>query len=142
LLAGDEVPAKPELSCPSRKWTKRRGGLWNTCTEDHAMSEKQRRSVDVHQRVAALKRHLLDHTPVSQICAELDVSVNSFYQWQKEFFENGHRAFEKNGRRDTRVEDTKQKKIDTLEARLQRRDGVIAELMEEHVALKKNLGDA
>ena len=64
-----------------------------------------------------------------------------FYLWQKEFFENGHRAFAANGRRQRRVEDARQEKIDALQAKLQRKDGVIAELMEEHVELKKSLGE-
>jgi len=39
------------------------------------------------------------------------------------------------------VEDTKDRKIEALEAKVQRKDAVIAELMEEHVQLKKSLGE-
>ena len=56
------------------------------------MSETPRSHLAAEQKVAAVKRHLLDHVPVSQICDELHISVNSFYLWQKELFENGHRA--------------------------------------------------
>lgn len=106
------------------------------------MSETNRGPVGAEQRVAAIRKHLIDQVPVSQVCQELGVSVASFYLWQKEFFENGHRAFEKNGRRNGRVEDAKQKKIEALEAKLHRKDNVIAELMEDHVQLKKSLGEA
>ena len=105
------------------------------------MSEAPRSYHAAEHKVAAVKRHLLDHVPVSQICDELHISVNSFYLWQKELFENGHRAFQKDGRRATRAEEERQKRIDALEARLQRKDGVIARLMEEHVELKKSLGE-
>jgi transposase len=106
------------------------------------MSETNRGPVGAEKRVAAIKKHLIDQVPVSQVCQELGVSVASYYLWQKEFFENGHRAFDKTGRRAGRVEDAKQTKIDTLEAKLQRKDNVIAELMEDHVQLKKSLGEA
>ena len=106
------------------------------------MSESNRTHCPPEQRVAAIKRHLIDKAPVSQICDELRVSVNTFYLWQKELFENGHRAFEKNGRRQQRAEDAQQQRIDALEAKLHRKDGVIAELMEDHVRLKKSLGES
>jgi len=105
------------------------------------MSETTRSYCTAEQKVAAVKKHLLDSVPVSQICDELRIGVNTFYLWQKELFENGHRAFEKNGGRAARAEDERQKRIDALEARLQRKDGVIARLMEEHVELKKSLGE-
>ena len=105
------------------------------------MSETPRSHRAAEQKVAAVKRHLLDHVPVSQICDELHVSVNTFYLWQKELFENGHRAFQKNGRHAARAEEERQNRIDALEARLQRKDGVIARLMEEHIELKKSLGE-
>jgi transposase len=105
------------------------------------MSETPRSHLAAEQKVAAVKRHLLDNVPVSQICDELRISVNTFYLWQKELFENGHRAFQKNGRSAARAEEERQARIDALEARLQRKDGVIARLMEEHIELKKSLGE-
>src|SRR5207247_11425092 len=92
-------------------------------------------------KLAAVKRQHVDKVPVSQLCDELRISVNTFYLCQKELFENGHRAFQTNGRRAARAEEERQKRIDALEARLQRKDGVIARLMEEHVELKKSLGE-
>jgi transposase-like protein len=105
------------------------------------MSETTRSYHTAEQKVAAVKRHLLDQVPVSQLCEELHISVNTFYLWQKELFENGHRAFQSTGRRAARAEEERQKRIDALEARLHRKDGVIAQLMEEHVQLKKSLGE-
>jgi transposase len=100
-----------------------------------------RRHFTAEQKVAILREHLLDKTPVSEVCDRHHIAVSLFYLWQKEFFENGHRAFAANGRRERRVEDARQQQIDALQAKLQRKDGVIAELMEEHVQLKKNLGE-
>jgi transposase len=100
-----------------------------------------RRHFTPEQKVGILREHLLDKTPISEVCDRHQIAVNQFYLWQKEFFENGYRAFASNGRRQRRVEDARQQKIEALEAKLQRKDGVIAELMEEHVELKKNLGE-
>ena len=104
------------------------------------MSEQPRRHVPVPEKVAALKRHLLEGKPVSQICDELGVKPTVFYTWQKLLFENAHLAFE-NGRKSKVAEAVKEKKIELLEAKVQRKNEVLAELMEEHTKLKKDLGE-
>lgn len=101
---------------------------------------KQRRHFADHEKVAILKRHLIDKVPVSDLCDELDLYPNQFYDWLKKFFENGHLAFA-NGRKSRASEDAKDRKIEQLQDKLQRRDSVLAELMEEHTLLKKELGE-
>ena len=101
---------------------------------------KQRRHFPGSEIVLILKRHLTEQVPVSDLCDEFDIYPTQFYGWLKKFFENGHAAFD-NGRKSKANEDAQAKKIEQLEAKLQRKDSVIAELMEEHVVLKKNLGE-
>jgi transposase len=101
---------------------------------------KQRRHFAGTEKVAILKRHLIDKVPISDLCDELHIYPNQFYGWLKEFFENGHTAFD-NGRKSKAVEDAQQRKIQHLEAKLQRKNEVLAELMEEHTLLKKELGE-
>ncbi len=101
---------------------------------------KQRRHFPDTEKVAILRRHLIDKIPVSDLCDELDIYPNQFYDWLKKFFENGHLAFA-NGRRAKAVEDAQQVKIQQLEAKLTRKNEVMAELMEAHTELKKNLGE-
>jgi len=101
---------------------------------------KQRRHFAGTEKVAILKRHLLDKVPISDLCDELDIYPNQFYGWLKEFFENGHAAFD-NGRKPKAVEDAKERKIQQLEAKLTRKNEVMAELMEAHTELKKSLGE-
>ena len=55
---------------------------------------KPRRHFSGPEKVAILKRHLLEKTPVSNLCDEFGIAPNLFYRWQKEFFENGHSAFD------------------------------------------------
>jgi transposase len=101
---------------------------------------KPRRHFSGAEKVAILKRHLIDKVPVSDLCDELDIYPNQLYGWLKEFFENGHAAFD-NGRKSKAVEDAQQAKIQQLEAKLVRKNEVMAELMEAHTELKKSLGE-
>jgi len=101
---------------------------------------KPRRHFPGPERVAILKRHLVEKVPVSDLCDELGIGPSQFYRWQKELFENGHAAFE-NNRKSKAVEDAKQRRIEQLEAKLLRKNEVLSELMEEHTKLKKELGE-
>src|ERR1700741_1710532 len=101
---------------------------------------KPRRHFADHEKVAILKRHLVDKLPVSDLCDEYHLYPNQFYDWLKRFFENGHLAFA-NGRKGPPPPDAQQDKIQKREAKLQKKDEVMAELMEAHTELKKSLGD-
>ena len=100
--------------------------------------KKERKHYTAEEKVAILRRHLLDKVPVSDLCEELGLQPTVFYRWQKEFFENGAAAFETKGRPDHHAE---QERIEYLEKKSQRKDEVLAELMAEHIALKKDLGE-
>ena len=102
---------------------------------------RQRRHFTPEQKVAVLRLHLLEKKPVSDVCEEHSLSVNLFYLWQKQLFENGAAAFANSGKRRQALQDAKDRKIAALEEKLQRKNEVLAELMEEHVQLKKELGE-
>ena len=99
----------------------------------------ERRHVEPHEKIAALKRHLLEGVPVSTLCDELGIAPTLFYRWQKELFENGHALF-RNGRVAKAAEDRKDQKIQQLEAKLQKKNEVMAELMEALTEEKKEMG--
>jgi transposase len=101
---------------------------------------KERKHYTSEPKVAILRRHLLDQVPVSDLCEELELQPTVFYRWQKEFFENGAAAFPSKQHPARQVEE-KQKRIDFLEKKVQTKDEVLAELMAEHIALKKSLGE-
>jgi transposase len=82
----------------------------------------------------------LEKVPVSDLCEELNLQPTVFYRWQKEFFENGAAAFQSRERPTRQVEE-KQRRIEVLEKKVQNKDEVLAELMAEHIALKKSLGE-
>ncbi len=105
---------------------------------------KRRRHFSGQEKVAILRRHLVERTPVSDLCEEFGIQPTLFYRWQKEWFEQGAVVFDApRGRaRNGRGQDAAAKRVAALEAKLRRKDEVLSELMEEHVALKKSLGEA
>jgi transposase len=104
------------------------------------MDKQPRRHFADNEKVAILKRHLIDKVPVSDLCDELDLYPNQFYDWLKKFFDNGHLAFA-NGRKSKAVEDAKDKKIEQLQAKLHKKNEVMAELMEALTEEKKRNGE-
>jgi len=99
---------------------------------------KKRHNYTPQDKVAILKRHLVDHIPVSNLCDEYQLQPTVFYDWQKQFFENGASAFIRDSGRQKRIEE---QRIQQLEAKLRRKNEVLSELMEEHIQLKKDLGE-
>ena len=98
-----------------------------------------RRKYSPSEKVAILRLHLLEKVPISEVCDRHGLNPTVFYRWQKEFFEKGAMVFE--ARQEPPVRQAEQR-VQTLQAKLARKDEVIAELMEDHVRLKKSLGEA
>lgn len=49
---------------------------------------RRRKNYTTEEKVAILRRHLLDRVPASDVCEESNLQPTVFYRWQKEFFEN------------------------------------------------------
>jgi transposase len=56
---------------------------------------KSRKNYTPVEKVAILRRHLIDRVSISDLCDEYQLSPTLFYAWQKLFFENGASAFER-----------------------------------------------
>jgi transposase-like protein len=108
--------------------------------EDNSMSN-ERKHYTAQDKVAILRLHLLEKKAVSDLCDHYQIHPTLFYRWQKEFFENGAAAFEGTGKRRKALEEVKDRKIAALEGKLQQKNEVLAELMQEYVQLKKDLGE-
>jgi transposase-like protein len=73
--------------------------------------------------------------PLSQVCENLGIHPNQYYEWQKQAFSSLPHVFS----RDTiRQERSHQREVDKLKAKLSQKEEVIAELLTEHIALKKD----
>ena len=99
---------------------------------------KPRKDYTPVEKIAVLRRHLIDHVPISSLCDEYKISPTLFYLWQKQLFENGPAAFE---RKNAASEGHLQRTIAALRDKLQRKNEVVAELMEEPIKLKEELGE-
>ena len=102
------------------------------------MPRRKYRRFTADQKVAILREHLLEKTPISEVCAKHDLQPSVFYDWQRKFFENGPAAFKDNADRDKQK---LQDKIDALQKKLDDKDRVIAAVTEEFVRVKKELGE-
>ena len=99
---------------------------------------KSRNHYTAEQKVGIVRRHLLEKIPVSDICDQYKLKPTVYYRWQKQLFENGAAAFEHS-------RDTEQQKLErqvaSLKSKIEQKNEVVAELMQEHVALKKSIGE-
>ena len=98
---------------------------------------KSRKNYTPEEKVAILKKHFAEKVSVSDLCDKYNLQPTVFYRWQKQFFENGALAFQRQSKRKTKKYE---QKVTALEQKLTQKNEVLAELMEEHMVLKKSLG--
>jgi transposase len=105
---------------------------------------REKRIFSAEERATILRRHLADKVPVSDLCDEYKIQPSLFYTWQKQAMENLSAALE--DRRTRRAESNEsvaqRQTIKKLEAQVQKKDSIIAFVSEEHLALKKKLGES
>ena len=102
---------------------------------------RQRRNFSGTEKMAILREHLIEKVPVSEVCDKHGLPPPMFYQWQKKLFEEGAAVFEQPRRKSARQSSAEARKIESLEVKVREKNEVLAELMGEHVALKKTLGE-
>jgi len=100
---------------------------------------KKRNQFSPEKKISILREHLIEKISVSDVCDKHTIKPTSLYAWQKKLFENGADVLV-SGRLGS-AEKKLSHQVDVLGAKLKRKDEVIAEIMEEHIALKKELGD-
>ena len=100
-----------------------------------------RRRFGKDQKAIILKRYLVDKVPISDLCDEFGIKPNQIYTWQKILFDHAEAAFQESGSRLGSQQSAQEEKISRLQAKLQQKNEVIAELMEENVRAKKSIGE-
>lgn len=99
--------------------------------------ESKRKKYSPEEKIAILKKHLLEKMPLSDVCDQYGLHPTVFYRWQKILFENGSHIFQPPKQsRETGLKN----KISELELKLSRKNEVVSELMEQLICLKKNPG--
>jgi len=104
------------------------------------MNGPQRR-FGTDQKAAILKRYLVDKVPISDLCDEYGIKPNQIYAWQKILVDNLEAIFHPAAKRAAGKASAQEEKIARLEAKLQQKNEVISELMEENVRAKKSIGE-
>ncbi|MCQ2598713.1 MAG: transposase, partial [Treponema sp.] len=105
--------------------------------EGHLMG-RTRRTFTAEEKLKVVMAVIQDGKAVSDVAKENNIHPNMILNWKKEFLENAAMIF--NRTRPDITEKAQQKKIDELEAKLQKKDEVIAEIAEENMLLKKTFG--
>lgn len=98
---------------------------------------RTRRTFTAEEKLKVVMAVIQDGKAVSDVAKENNIHPNMILNWKK-FLENAAMIF--NRTRPDITEKAQQKKIDELEAKLQKKDEVIAEIAEENMMLKKTFG--
>jgi transposase len=99
--------------------------------------KKQRKHYAPEEKVAILRRHLLEEEPISKLCDEVGLPPTVFYRSQKG---SSRTELLHSSRKDGRTIPPS-RSGSYLERKIQTKDEVLAELMAEHVGLKKTLAE-
>ena len=70
-----------------------------------------------------------DGVPVSQVCVNLGIHPNQYYEWQKQFFSSLAHVFSRGA---VRQERSHQREVDNLKSKLSQKYEVISQLLTEH----------
>jgi transposase-like protein len=101
---------------------------------------RTRRNFTAEQKSQIVRRHLSGKEPVSALADEFGLQPTQIHTWVHQVLAQAEKAFERspsNGR----AEAAKDRKIEQLQAKLAQKNEVIAELMEDNVRTKKELGE-
>jgi transposase len=109
------------------------------------MSKRKRRYHGTEQKAEILRRHLVDKVAVSDLCDEYKLQPSVLYGWLRQLTENLSVALEATSgqrKRQTKTRETElARENEALRAKLVKKDSIIAEISEEYVSLKKELGE-
>lgn len=101
-----------------------------------------RKSYTGEEKAAILRAHLVDRVPVSDLCDRHGLHPTMFYRWQKALVDMASMVLHGRGGRLDNGRKALESKITALEAKLAKKDEVIAEVMRDYVDLKKKLGES
>ncbi len=90
----------------------------------------QRRQFSPEQKAEVVLSHLIDQTPIFEVCERHQINVNMFYRWQAEFRANAVAAFQKPN---TRKQQAERRKSEQLKKQIQQKDSIIAYVTTELV---------
>lgn len=99
----------------------------------------KRRHFTAEKKAELLRRYLVDKVPVSEICNQEELQPSVFYDWLKQLIAQAPSVL--GTPRAPNKEKELEAKVVELEAKLAKKDRVIAEISEEMIKTKKELGE-
>jgi len=94
----------------------------------------KRKHLTPEQNMLILRELLENQTPISQLADKYEIHPNDIYIWKKKLFESAKDVFYLKVKSNVFATEEKQRK---LEEKLNQRDKIIAELVNENITLKK-----
>ncbi len=99
---------------------------------------KERKRYTPEQKIIILRELLENNMPISQVAEKYGVHTNDIYNWKKKLFESADLIFSANNS-DSKQSNEKDKKIQSLEDKLKKRDEAISFLLRENIEIKKSI---
>jgi transposase len=100
--------------------------------------KQKRRKYCPSQKVSILRELLDGGYSVSELSEKYQIHPTQLNRWKKQLFEGALDTFSGNS---AKTEQRHEKEVDSLKSKLTHKDGIIVELLEENMRLKKNDGD-
>ena len=104
------------------------------------MERKALNFLSAEEKIGLLKEHLVAKVPVAELCDKYKIAPSVLWGWQKTLFNEGAQLLV---RKKSHCDNLKLKRaelrIAQLEEKLKQKNDVIAELMQDHIELKKKL---
>lgn len=101
------------------------------------MTEK-RRKYSAKQKVSIVRELLEGGYSLSEISERYQIHPTQLTRWKKQLFEGALETFSRKSAKNNQKLD---KEVEGLRAKLSHKDGIIVELLEENLRLKKNTGE-
>lgn len=102
---------------------------------------RPRRQFTAEQKAEIVRRHVSGKEPVSQLAEEFRLQPSQVHTWINQVLAQAERAFGQTGKQASRQDSQLESKLQRLQEKLANKNEVIAELMEENVKAKKELGE-
>ena len=98
---------------------------------------RKNRTYSLPEKMSAIQKHLVENVPVTQLCKEMGINPGVYYGWQKMLFERGTIETKVNSSNQDRRIKALEKQLKAAKDKINQKNEVISELMEEHITLKK-----
>lgn len=104
---------------------------------------KSKKRYTSEEKTMILREHLENGETISDLAEKYSIHPNAIYKWKKQLFESAADSFSRKSKKQSQKQSMADKRIAELERLLAVRESLITELVEDNIALKKNIrGDS